>query len=222
MISREEYLEYYWLPYTLCENDFLTALEYVALRPSNLSASSERLIRLLLSSCELFEALMKQMYEERFKGKRPKIRNYMGAIIHDDDFEQDQRIVLKRGIDVKAPVPFEAAGNDGSNIPTWWIAHNSVKHNHSENFEEGSLKNTLNALSALYLANLVFARKVGTYWKDRNATSNDAAADVPNDRSHLFDCPDFETRYHIASRDSYFAPNDEVLSCIFGNKADNC
>ena len=212
MLTRSEYLEHHWLPYTMCEEDFLTILEYVALRPSNLSTSSEKLIRSLLSSCELFEALMKQMYVEEFGGGKPLITDYIHAIVADSEFDQNQTVVLKRGVDLGARRPL-AEIEDG-NAPAWWKAHNEVKHNHSKNFEQGSLRHALDALSALYLSNLVFARKIGTYWKAMGETEGNSDVDVPNDISHLFDCPKCETRYHIASRDSYYPPNDDLLSYL--------
>lgn len=56
---------------------------------------------------------------------------------------------------------------------------------------------------------------VTTSAKQQGDTANDAAVDVPNDVSHLFDCPGFKTRYHVASRDSYFLPDDELLAYVF-------
>lgn len=212
MISRREYLEHHWLAYTMCEEDFLKILEYVALRPSNYQTSSEKLIRSLLTCCEMFESLMKQMYEDELEEKkRPTIHHYMKAIKEDSDFDVEQAVVLKRGVDLHGLKPF-AETEQG--VPRWWRAHNDVKHNHSTNFEKGNLENALCALSALYLSNLVFARKVGCYWKEKGITEDRADIDVPNDISHLFDCPEFVTRYRVASRDSYFAPTDEFLEYL--------
>ena len=46
--------------------------------------------------------------------------------------------------------------SDGEN-PTWWRAHNNVKHNRHMHFAEANLKNALNAVGALLLSDLVEA-----------------------------------------------------------------
>ena len=55
MIQRREYINHFWEPYMLSEKEFLSIVDYVALRDCNLNTSSEKLIRSLLSTCELFE-----------------------------------------------------------------------------------------------------------------------------------------------------------------------
>ena len=95
MIDRRTYLEHYWNPYMLSEREFLEITDYVALRKSNYQTCSEKLVRSLLTTCELSESAMKAMYD--FASKRPSFPDYAEKLDGDALFDRSCRITVERG-----------------------------------------------------------------------------------------------------------------------------
>lgn len=208
MIRRIEYLERFWEPYLLSEREFLSVLEYVALRECNLGACSERLIRSLFISCSLFESLVKAIYGLN----EGSISQYKAKMIEDSEFVPNLPITVLRGEEGLTISPFSSLCNGES--PKWWRAYTDLKHNRAKHFEEGNLENALDALGGAYYLALVYIKRIGDYWYERLPYSDENCIDVPNDVSHLFKIDDFETRRHQAGYNSYFASNEDIEEII--------
>jgi|GEM_PF-6705040 len=189
----------------LSEKEFLSIVDYVALRDCNLNTSSEKLIRSLLSTCELFESTMRTMYD--LSGK-PTFDDYLRNMLSDSDFNMDIEIQLTRGMIAFPFQPF--TGAKPGNAPLWWSAHNKVKHDRATEFDEGSLQNCILALAALYYANCQFVKKIGDYWYARLPHTHSNCRDVPNDTSKLFSNSFMNTRHSVMGYEVYAITNDEI------------
>ena len=205
MIQRREYINYYWEPYMLSENEFLSIVDYVALRDCNLNTSSEKLIRCLLSTCELFESTMKAMYD--LSGKS-SFDEYLKKMMSDTSFNMDVRMHLRRGMLTTSFQPFVEA--KPGNAPLWWSAHNKVKHDRTTAFDAGNLQNCILALAALYYANCQFVKKIGDYWYTQLPHTHSNCRDVPNDTSKLFASNFLKTRHSVMAYEVYAVTNDEI------------
>ena len=206
MIDRRTYLEHYWNPYMLSEREFLEITDYVALRKSNYQTCSEKLVRSLLTTCELFESAMKAMYD--FASKRPSFPDYAEKLDGDTLFDRSCRITVERGHEPIELAPFAEMTKEKA--PEWWSSHNKVKHDRMQEFPQGNLENALNALAALYYVNLILAKHVGDYWHERLPHKDENTRDVPNDLSQLFSADGFETMHHVAKYETHSMAEEET------------
>lgn len=205
LLTRNEYINQFWEPYLLSEREFLKIVDYVALRDNNLGTSSEKLIRCLLNTCELFESLMKSMYG---LGKRSSFDEYFKHMQSDAGFNMGVQIEMLRGMLTISLEPF--VGASPVKAPSWWTAHNKVKHHRAARFDMGNLGNCLMALAALYYVNCLFVKRVGDYWHARLPHTHENCIDVPNDISKLFRCKFICTRHTVASYETYAITAEEI------------
>lgn len=212
MIDRRTYLEHCWNPYMLSEREFLEITDYVALRKSNYQTCSEKLVRSLLTTCELFETTMKAMYG--FANKRPSFPVYMEKLDGDTLFDRSCRISVERGQETIKLTPFAEMAKEQA--PEWWSAHNKVKHDRVREFAQGNLENALIALAALYYVNLILAKRVGDHWYEKLPHDDMNTYDVPNDLSRLFSTDALKTRHHVAGYEVYFMTEEEADKLIDG------
>ena len=103
-------------------------------------------------------------------------------------------------------IPFQnwqAAPNYSS--PDWWPLYNGVKHNRIINSRKANLKNTINALAALFILEQFLVRFIG---------QRDQEKDVPNDVSNLFEMVDYHTEDTVIGRDTYLMNHRDIESII--------
>lgn len=196
----------------LNEREFLEITDYVALRKSNYQTCSENLVRSLLTTCELFESAMKTMYD--FANKRPSFPDYAEKLDGDTLFDRSCRITVERGHELIELAPFSEMAKEKA--PEWWSAHNKVKHDRMQEFPQGNLESTLNALAALYFVNLILAKHVGDYWYEQLPHNDDNTRDVPNDLSRLFSAYGPKTRHRVAGYEVGLMTEEEVDKMIDG------
>ena len=211
MMQRRNYLEYYWNPYMLYEREFLALLDCVALRERNLGTCSESIIQQLLTVCTCIESILKSMYEP--EKEKPCFPDFAKALLADELFSPSMPIRLKQGQGIETLRPFDGLVPDKA--PSWWSAHNRLKHDRISNFEQGSFENLLNSLAALYYLEMVYAKKIGDHWHDElDDFSDENCRDVPNDVSRLFELEPWETRHQVSGFEMYIM-TEEALDAIF-------
>ena len=104
----------------LSEREFLKITNYVALRKSNYQTCSEKLVRSLLTTCELFESAMKAMYG--FASKRLSFPDYVEKLDGDALSDRSCRITAERGHESTELAPFAKMMKEKA--PEWRSAHN--------------------------------------------------------------------------------------------------
>ncbi len=139
-------------------SDLLQLSRFVQFDERNFQTFSLENSRLLLAACTEIEALLKQLCihaKPGFKGK--DIEKYM--LIADEYFPEllgaggfvgSYQISLRPWIEWKS---------NKKKAPSWWRAHQSVKHNRHIKFTEASLENVLNAAAALETLLLVYFQR---------------------------------------------------------------
>ena len=137
--------------FELCVKDLDTALEYVEAHNQNLDIFSHRFYELLLRSCTEFESLAKTLLSAHgtdlkdnasIKDYFPLAGMYRLADCH---------VFATRWNPVPLGISPFADWTSPTEGPSWYRAYNRVKHSRRANFGNASLRNVLNAVSAVMI-----------------------------------------------------------------------
>lgn len=140
-----------WPFYFALENDILKISRYIEINVNNYNVYSIELLRLYLSICSEIDVVLKQVCTKLDKDtKTNNIFDYRQLILEKLSCFPNEIVVCSR-FNLSFH-PWEAWLKNES--PTWWKSYNQVKHNRDEFYQEATLKNVLEAMSALYLANM--------------------------------------------------------------------
>jgi len=163
-----------WFIYSKLEKEFIETTPYVALETVHKNVWSEKygelLIRicsslgsffdLMVNSTSLDEEITAKTLRERIEKKRQKQPDWSPTIA---DFRKTFNPIFKlSSAEVEASYGLTNYGNlkpfkgFGKRSPSWWDAHNKLKHKFFEKLEErAKLQNTINALAGLFLLNIL-------------------------------------------------------------------
>ena len=173
-MTLQEYNTNVWAFYLRLENDFIKSLNYVEFTTDNYSTYSIEFERLLLSICSEVDVLCKLLCKEIAPAQSPsKIFEYTSILCGFSDFASSKVRFERTGLEI---APFSTMTPQCS--PSWWQAYNKVKHarTENENYKNGNLENVFMSLSALYILNRYYCKKITT-----SRLNNE-----PNPRSQLF------------------------------------
>ena len=138
----------HWNYFLALEADLVTLSRFVELTKDNFATYSIEMAHLLMTAASEVDVVMKKYcailsptdhpetidaYRRIFRPKRPDLENTAVSIARFD-------VVLS---------PWKNWQRDET--PEWWTDHNKVKHERDEHFSKANLKNTLNAMGALFL-----------------------------------------------------------------------
>lgn len=215
MITRRQFVRTHWNQYLICEGDFIRLLEYVDLRGANKGTCSNRIIVQLVTVCSLIDSTLREMFDLSLSsGLNSMSKQLMAEGSFSHTTEVTVLLSLEEGMKV---APWSSLGLRGKKaIPDWWSAYNNLKHNRFQHYHEGTLRNLLNALSGLYIVEMLYAKKVGDYWYGKNGKrTSDETRDVPNDVSRAFEIEGWRTRDHVIGYEAYLMNSDD-LSGVLG------
>lgn len=143
----------HWNYFLALESDVVNLSKYIEFCPRNYSTYSIELARLLMAATQECDVLLKQICSDGSGNEQAyrvsMTQNYLNFSSHS--------IEIPRFNLQFCPFSDWNAGN----TPVWWTANNKVKHERHNRFEQASLVNTLNAVSALLLCNIYFHHKEG-------------------------------------------------------------
>ena len=152
---------HHWDYFLALEDDLAKLARFIHFSEDNLNTYSVEFARLLMTSTQEVDVLFRQICKK-----------------HNDNAERESEYrtffsngdyVKIRDIEVSVRrygLKFTPFKNWISTAPTWWIANNKIKHQRHAHFQEASLNNVLNAMSALLVANIYFSNEFGTLKKD--------------------------------------------------------
>lgn len=173
-MNRKEFINIYWNYYLMLEKDFINITKYVALKECNYCTCSDEIIKLIEvigSECDL---IFKKICGIKLNSRSGNIKAYSDIlntypeIINEKIEVKHTNIILKPFKGWNKIMPWELF---------WWKIYNEVKHNREENYDKGNFYILLNSLSALYLLEMYFCRKIGR---------ENYEIDVPNIKSKLY------------------------------------
>lgn len=145
----------HWNYFLALEDDILKMSRYLEPATDNFYAYSLELARILFAASSEVDVVAKRLCQKigTAKGRRAgSIDKYRETIMeHDPRIARSVVSIPKWGLSF---TPWEKW--DEGMSPLWWDAYNDVKHHRHTHFQQASLKNSLNAVSALYVILLFF------------------------------------------------------------------
>ena len=150
----------HWNYFLMLEDDLASVARYVEFHQDNYKTYSLELSRLLVTACGEVDGILKQVC----KLVAPKrsgawnIDSYREVFSKEfADFPKSRVAIPRYGLEL---TPWENWGTQQPTSPLWWVGHNGIKHSRHTEFQNGNLKNVLNAMAGLYIAN-IFLHSLG-------------------------------------------------------------
>ena len=198
-MNREDFLIDYWKYYIMLENDFINKINNIKLSEDNYSVYSDEYVKQLQTIGSEFDVICRQVCECN-NSDHTNISNYADWIFKNvsDITLVKINIRYQRVLQIE---PFKGWKRDKPGELFWWSAYNCVKHNRTNNFSQGNLKNVLNALGALYYMEMFLIKKIGSQTDE---------IDVPNSFSKLFEICGWQTRDTLMGDDVYAYRSEEI------------
>lgn len=212
-MTRDEFCKYHWDYYLVLEKDFLEIERYVSFdlgenylynnqtiyEIGNSNCFSNEFIKQYQAICSEIDVILKNICAEiNTNSTADKMPKYTDEILSQFSNLPMQKVQLK---DYELQPFINWSSSPNYNAPDWWSPYNKVKHERLLNYKQANLKNTLNALAALYILEQYFVKFIG----DR-----DNCNDVPNNISQMFTMIDFTTKETVIGKDSYLATDDDI------------
>lgn len=152
-----------WDEYRFLEENFLEYLRYVPLSNEHFNVWSLYLGDLLLRTCSIIDSFFKRAMFSSVLDSVNNIklyRTYTGSQIKIGTyrliFDSFYRLSSKKIYEIRTfniYTPFLIWNSEDS--PDWWKAYNHIKHDRFKNKKEATLNVTINALSALFILNVI-------------------------------------------------------------------
>lgn len=193
------FLDKFWKYYLILEERFENSIRYVELQRDNYSTYSIDFVNQIQMIGSEIDVIMKAM-SGFCATDRKNIADYASVILvkYPDIVNWEIKV---RDI-VYIPFGGWNASNAASSLP-WWEAYNDVKHGRDGNFKKASLENTLNALMALYLLEMLYFKKIA---EDENKP------DVIVDGSKIFSIIGWQSKYNSMSSLIYKFENETLYT----------
>jgi hypothetical protein len=142
----------HWPYYLSIESDVDKLSRYIEFTEDNYSTYSVELVRIFLSICSEVDVVMKEICAVISPTSTPSSINQYKDIIKTElpGLITESAISSKFGLCFQPWIKWES----GKISPDWWVQHNNVKHQRNNYYYQANLRNVLEALAALYIANI--------------------------------------------------------------------
>jgi hypothetical protein len=148
----------HWNYFLALEDDLAKVSRYIEFSESNYDTYSIELAHLLLAAASEVDVVLKILCDE-----------VSPEITHDNINKYRQTIQAKQshliGEHCTIPryglklTPWTEWDRNRESNPIWWQSYNKVKHHRDSDFDKANLKNVLDAMAGLALANLYLQRR---------------------------------------------------------------
>lgn len=214
-MTRDEFCKCHWEYYLVLERDFLEIERYVAFDLGdnhlytigsitdlgNSECFSNEFIKHYQAICSEVDVILKSICKEiNIVSVANNMEQYTNEILSVWSGIVGQKVKLG---DVELQPFLNWSASPSYQSPDWWTPYNKVKHERLANYKKANLKNTLNALSALYILEQYIAKYIG---------GRDNVIDVPNDVSKMFKLVNYATNNTVIGKDSYFVTEYDIGS----------
>lgn len=196
-MTRNEFLTQYWRYYLSLEKDFIQLTRYVGLYEENFNVFSDEIHKQLISVGIEFENVSKKICEI-LSINLPARAN----ITHFNQWipQEEIKVITIYSLNQFILLPFKIENVD--TLWKWWNNYNSIKHNRLFNYKEVTFKNLLDALSALFYAEMFFIKEIG----QRNNE-----VDVPDEYSKLFQIENWNVKHQTIQIGDNVATEEDVI-----------
>lgn len=196
-MTRNEFLTQYWRYYLSLEKDFIQLTRYVGLYEENFNVFSDEIHKQLISVGIEFENVSKKICEI-LSINLPARAN----ITHFNQWipQEEIKVITIYSLNQFILLPFKIENVD--TLWKWWNNYNSIKHNRLFNYKEVTFKNLLDALSALFYAEMFLIKEIG----QRNNE-----VDVLDEYSKLFQIENWNVKHQTIQIGDNVAINEDVI-----------
>ena len=181
---------YSWAAYKSIEEDMMRVTEHVPLETRQYGAYSFKLTDIIIRSCSHIDSLFKDIIRNQDFSGHPNqqkiteckgiLGDRRGRMLTIADYIEifaeylnlaPIEVFIRRNYDQIKPFKEFENLNLGDKIPTWWRAYNDLKHDFYSNINQGTLKNALASLSALFVLNCKLPENISYLVLNRVITS---------------------------------------------------
>ena len=181
---------YSWAAYKSIEEDMMRVSEHVPLETRQYDIYSFKLTDIIIRSCSHIDSLFKDIIRNQDLSSHPNqqkiteckkiLEGRKGRILKITDYIKifagylnlaPVEVVIRRNYDQIKPFKEFENPNLDNKIPTWWRAYNDLKHDFYTNIKQGTLKNALASLSALFVLNCKLPENINYLVLNRVITS---------------------------------------------------
>lgn len=196
-MTRNEFLTQYWRYYLSLEKDFIQLTRYVGLYEENFNVFSDEIHKQLISVGVEFENISKRICEI-LSINLPARAN----ITHFNQWipQEEIKVITIYSLSQFILLPFKIENVD--TLWKWWNNYNSIKHNRLFNYKEVTFKNLLDALAALFYAEMFLIKEIG----QRNNE-----VDVPDEYSKLFQIENWNVKHQTIQIGDNVATKEDVI-----------
>ncbi len=156
VVIRETNSLLHWNYFLALEADLERLSRFIEFTTQNFPTHSIQIAHLLLAASSEVDVIARQLCRRLDRAAKAnsikKYRKVMRCAI--PELEVSVVRLPRHGLEL---IPWQNWRCDKT--PTWWTAHNKVKHQRSSYFEKASLQNVLNAMAGLFLLTLHFYRR---------------------------------------------------------------
>jgi hypothetical protein len=147
----------HWNYFLSIERDFEKLSRYVEFTKANNETFSIELARLIMSSAQEVDVIMKKLcLLVDSESNTKNIKDYKEVITANlPEFVQEEISIPRFGMSGKPWINW----NDDKNPPCWWTANNKIKHQRTDHFEKANLKNAFNAIGGLLITTAYYYKK---------------------------------------------------------------
>ena len=148
----------HWNYFLALEDDLAKVSRYIEFTESNYNTYSIELAHLLLAAASEVDVVLKTLCNEVSPEiSHSGINKYRETVQSKQSYLIGDYCTLPRyALKLK---PWEEWDRKNNSNPIWWRAYNRVKHHRDSEFKKANLKNVLNAMAGLALANLYLQRR---------------------------------------------------------------
>jgi hypothetical protein len=141
--------ESHWNYFLALEEDLENLSRYIELREDNFATYSIETAKILMAASQEVDVLFRAICRH-YGAQAESIGDYCELMMKKHPAIFDAEVTLVHHALVRAPYK----GWTKTHPPVWWSANNKVKHGRDTNFGSASLENVIDAVSALFLANI--------------------------------------------------------------------
>lgn len=195
-MTRDGFLTQYWRYYLFLERDFIQMTRYIGLYEENFNVFSDEIHKQLISIGVEFENISKRICEVLGinLSDRANITHFNQWIP-----QEEIKVITIYSLDQFILLPFKI--ENGETQWKWWKGYNSIKHNRLFSYKEVTFKNLLDALSALFYAEMFLIKEIG---------ESNNEVDVPDEYSKLFQIENWNTKYETLQGGERSAIEEEI------------
>ena len=157
----------FWPIYKKLESELLSMTSHIRFDDNQLKVYSDNFLDILFRTAVEIEAITKELYIK--SGGTPIVPEsemYFDTVCLDyleTKWALSKKVVLISSINLyfekeenRTITPLKKSNKRGTSGSKWKQAYQAVKHNRSENYKSGNMKNCIDALAALYILNIYY------------------------------------------------------------------